>query len=554
MSFKDKYFWAIGVEHEMQIFSLGDKILKHYDLVDTEKHAKHILMEWDKLKKKFPLKNRKKYYNFIQDVVMRKFEQTGRKCDGKWIIKPLHNSKDKVIKMPEFVSDRPFDKRCFEDYCKDILKQQDLFMVILRECSHLKKEIKDDFLVPFPLGMSNYIKARGVKQLQTDYLGSFHITITLPFKETTTNKQFIDAHKNFANQVQWIEPLLIPGFFSGDDKAIGSKDRLIKGSWRVATIGWGNFAGSDVRKFDKGIGRMSNLKFNWRKDMRFKGKKQVNYCKKLAESVRLREPGAVSGFSSNFRTFGGPDHASGYPMEKPNGVELRIFDNISTKYTPNLCRILTYIADNSRKHKTTIYVYHDKDWVKSLDNIMMEGWKAEVTKGYVTKLRRALGIKINTKSLRAWDILNVINKELFYKNKNGIYSKLLLKKAYTKPTYIKCINRESLENGFILKLIRNTKLRSNLNKLYINLPKEFDLKIFEEYLFKYLSKKYFSNSVDDMVYLLETMRLIKIKIVNGKIIKINKLTYKNTLNNTKILSNYLAKSILSSAYLNQIKF
>ena len=547
MSLKDKYFWAIGVEHEMQIFSLGNKLVKHYDLVETEKHAKHLLMNWDKLKKRIPVKDRERYFNFIQEVVVRKYEQTGRKCDGKWVLKPLHNSKDEVIKMPEFVSDKPFAKRCFEDYCLDILKQQELFLKLLELCPQLQNEIKDDVLVPFPFGMSNYIKVKNVKSLQKDYLGSFHITITLPFKESTTEDKFIKIHKNFANQVQWLEPLLIPGFFSGDDKSIGSKNKLIKGSWRVATIGWGNFAGSNVRKFGKGIGRMSNIKFNWRKDMKFKGKKKVNYCKKLAKSVRLREPSAVSGFSSNFRTFGGLEHASGYPMEKPNGIEIRIFDNISTKYTSNLCRLLTYVAENSRKHNTKIYVYHDKDWIKSLDNIMMDGWKAEVTKGYVNKLRKGLGLKINTKSLRAWDLLNSINKELFSKNKNGIYPKLLLKKKYKKPTFIKCINRDSLEYGFIIKLLNDSKLKNKLIKLINNLPSNFSKEEFGKYLIKYINKDY-KNSIEDILYFMETIKVVKIKLVDGKITNVSLTDNLKILKDDVLLSNILKESILESSY------
>ena len=546
MSLKDKYFWAIGVEHEMQIFSLGNKLVKHYDLVETEKHAKHLLMNWDKLKKRIPVKDRERYFNFIQEVVVRKYEQTGRKCDGKWVLKPLHNSKDEVIKMPEFVSDKPFAKRCFEDYCLDILKQQELFLKLLELCPQLQREIKHDVLYPFPFGMSNYLKVKNVKSLQKDYLGSFHITITLPFKESTSDENFIKAHQNFANQVQWLEPLLIPGFFSGDDKSIGSKNKLIKGSWRVAAIGWGNFAGSDVRKFGKGIGRMSNIKFNWRKDMKFKGKKKVNYCRKLASSVRSREPSAVSGFSSNFRTFGGPEHASGHPMEKPNGIEIRIFDNIATKYTPNLCRLLTYIAENSRKHNTNIYVYHDKDWVKSLDNIMMGGWKAEVTKGYVNKLRKGLGLKINTKSMRAWDLLNIINKELFSKNKNGIYPQLLLKKKYKKPTFIKCINRESLECGFIIKLLNSSKLKEKFIKLMENLPSKFTKDEFGNLLLKHISKDY-KNSIEDILYFMETIKVIKIKLINGKINNISSTGDLTILEDNMILSNILKESIIKSS-------
>ena len=49
----------------------------------------------------------------------------------------------------------------------------------------------------------------------TDYLGSYHFNFYLPTKNCS-NKKFIELHQNFANQFQWIEPLLITAFFSAD--------------------------------------------------------------------------------------------------------------------------------------------------------------------------------------------------------------------------------------------------------------------------------------------------------------------------------------------------
>lgn len=515
--------WAIGVEHEMQIFKLPsfESIMKHYTVLDTEMHCKYLLSNWNKLKKKNDKVFTKKNYNFLQDVVMRKFEQTGRKCDGKWVVKPLVNCKNEVIKMPEFVSTQPFAKKSIEEYCEEIIKQQERFFGILNHCPKIKNEA-----IPFPFGMSNYIKAENCSKFQKDYLGSFHITITLPFTNKTSNKLFIERHKNFACQIQWIEPLLVAAFFSGDDKALSSNQKLIKGSWRVAAIGWGNFAGSDVRKLNKGIGRMSNINFNWRKNMNFVGKKKVEYCKKLSPAIRAREPSALSGFSSDFRTFGGPEHESGYPMEKPNGVELRIFDNIPTTYTPILCRILVYAAENSRKHKCKTYVYHDKDWVKSLDNIMMNGWRGEVTRGYLTKLRKNLGLKINTKSLNCWDILKQVNKELFYKNNKGLFSKLLLKKEYKKPPSIMCLNRNSLESGLIIKINNSKTYRNKIIKMYKDLPYKFKS----------------TNMDEDIIYFFQTIGLLRLVIKDGKIVHCIKKLNKTFPTSTQ-LSNILVDMI-----------
>ena len=55
------------------------------------------------------------------------------------------------------------------------------------------------------------------------------------------------------------------GFFSGDEYAPGSFKDRVRGSYRMMNVGWGNIAGSDVRLFDKGIGRYAKPKYTGEK-------------------------------------------------------------------------------------------------------------------------------------------------------------------------------------------------------------------------------------------------------------------------------------------------
>ena len=128
-------------------------------------------------------------------------------------------------------------------------------------------------------------------KLYKDYCGSYHITITLPYKEKMKLSKFIDIHKNFANMIQWIEPLLITAYFSADDKSMGTSKK-VRGSYRVVRTGWGNLAGSDVRKFNVSVGRYSNIPSYWRKGLVFDEQKLINYCKDLSPALKRREPGA----------------------------------------------------------------------------------------------------------------------------------------------------------------------------------------------------------------------------------------------------------------------
>ena len=536
---ESKYIWAIGIEHETQmLYYPYTQNVKDYEIMKLESVCDYMIRNWSKLHKlyleqKKLSKNAKllvntiftqKNYDFLQEIVIRKFESTGRKCNGKWVVKPVHDKNNKPIKMPEFVSDSPFKKLPMESYCDQIVKQQDRFVSIIAFHPHLRKKMARNIVsIPFPFGMSNYIRCDN--KLFKDYTGSFHVTITLPFTSKTTNKCFIENHKAFANMVQWIEPLLVSGFFSGDDKAIGSKEKRVKGPYRVTCVGWGNFAGSDIRKFDKGVGRLTNLPNNWRDGLNFYEKNKTNYCRKVAKLVQLREPAALSGFSSDFRTFGGDDHVSGYGMSKPNGIELRIFDNIHATYTSRLCRLLVYIAERSRRHRTSKYVYQDKDWIKTLHNIVEQGWKGKVTLGYLKKLRIIFNLKLKTDSLRSWDVLKVFNEELFKKTKTGLWSKLLLKKAYLKPTELICVNRINLECGFILSLNRNASLRQRLIKFYNLISHKLNLKEFTENFFKVFDKISFKNDIEDIIYLLETFGVISIKLTKGNIKEIIKKKY-----------------------------
>ena len=86
-----------------------------------------------------------------------------------------------------------------------------------------------------------------------DYLGSYHITMTLPCHDNITDEHFVELHRNFGKQVQMIEPLLIASFFSPDPESVGDHGKRVEGSFRVMSTGWGNFGGSDLRNLDKGV-------------------------------------------------------------------------------------------------------------------------------------------------------------------------------------------------------------------------------------------------------------------------------------------------------------
>ena len=165
--------------------------------------------------------------------------------------------------------------------CEELIQQKNHFINLLKKDPITKKQIKKyGELYQYPFGMTSYLKypessnaltyqfakdSKGKTKVREEYVGSYHITITLPYiQNKTTQKEFIEMHQNFANQLQWLEPLLLTAFFSCDDKAVGTTEKRIRGSYRILSVGWGNLAGSDVRKLKDGIGRYSVIDSYWR--------------------------------------------------------------------------------------------------------------------------------------------------------------------------------------------------------------------------------------------------------------------------------------------------
>ena len=427
MSEIDKLTWGMGIEHEMHIFHKSKD--EHIILFDSYSARQRLinLIENNKVKVT------ESEETFLRSVP---YEQTGRMCNGKWVIKKV------PYNMPEFVTQYPFcsirKTRNLRSMIGDIIELKELYIRLLMKdpvTQFLVKKYGE--LVEYPFGMTRYLKcplslsSKGYKfyeKKMPEYTGSYHITLTLPYNNKTTNTEFIKMHQNFANQLQWLEPLMLTAYFSCDQYAVGSIKKRVRGSFRVMMIGWGNFAGSDVRKFKDGIGRYGVIPIHWRKGLDFENLDKLKVCYEPSPSAQKEK--AITSLSSDFRTFGNPDptrpdhRESGSGMTIPNGIEFRIFDQFNDAHILNLVRLISLVAENSRIHYCKGYVYNNKEWINNIQNIMKFGYKAELTSGYIKLLKNKLGLKIKTKSIIAYDVFNEISNELYYKNYNGLWSKL----------------------------------------------------------------------------------------------------------------------------------
>lgn len=529
------YNWGLGIEHEMHLFHQPkeNSLIKDAVLFDGESAMKRTMKAYQK----GTLQMSDEEYKFMKSVP---FESTGRLCNGQWVIKKV------PFNMPEFITWEPFcnirQQNTMNEYINKVTQGRQTFINIISREPLTKTIIeKNGNLIQYPTGMTRYLKCpkngsipnytflkkKGSKDdiIRPEYVGSYHVTITLPHTENTPQKEFIEMHQNYANQLQWLEPLLLTSYFSQDQFACGSKEERVRGSFRVMIIGWGNFAGSDVRLFSEGIGRYAKSPIHWRKGLKLYEHEKIKPC--IPPSPSAISEGATTTLSSDFRTFGStdplrPEHRqSGVGMTKPNGIEFRIFDHFQDElYIESLVHLLGIVAENSRVTKCTKYVYKNKYWIDAMHQIMKYGYKAQVSRGYVNLLTKMLGIKITTKSLNAYDLFENIVLQLYKKNYYGDWNKIfnhniILKELTHKNesigVQIPQLNKISYILSLCMKLNRKPLLLKSFNKLstFINthLHKSIDFKTFKDYVKKYMGSVWVKEA-DDILYFYDSKLLL----------------------------------------------
>ncbi len=565
--------WGMGLEHETQFFYLpkpadyDDKFPYNLDeivVMATELPCTELLERSNSLTES--------QRDLLEKI---DFEETGRRCNGKIILDKLtfeYGGKREPLKMPEFITEKPFSNlsnpRNIFNYCSELSEKEAQYESIIRRMNYINKYFKkyDLKMGQYPFGMCSDIRIRKnytsdspslEKKHYQDYTGSYHFTITLPFEEKEKyseddEKKFVDRHYNFGAMFQWIEPLLLAAFFSCDQKAVGTSQKRIRGSFRVARVGWGNFAGSDMRMKNTGTGRYATVEPYWRNDFKFHESNKTKECR----FPHWQEDQAISSFSSNIRTFG-PDplkpddpkaRISGAKMTIPNGMEIRIFDHFPTVNLLPLLQIVILVAANADRVKVKDYVYQDEDWKKTIQKIMLEGWRAEIGPLFIKKMEKIFDIHIKPKSIMAFDILLAVVDSLFEKNKNSdivfmMYGPLM------KPI-IPMINKYSWDFAFMLKIVGDKKVYEKYKKFISCIIDYNKVKDFEKCVVKCFGKTWKKNWID-ILYFLEGKFLITVD-KNKENYKINTKFMKDFIDIKSIKYEILAQlNILSFKINNQ---
>ena len=548
-------YWGLGVEHEMQLFHKSKGGMKdtnimfnsqestcfltneHESCCKTKRKCNDFRDDANKFNKKdFGLTDEEK--RFIENT---QWELSGRqvkKCEPN---KPITLISQRVpILMPELITTN-FSNRTIDSIWKELVALEDNYIAIQMKNPHTKQKVKDygaltthlcgshsEILIPTEptINSKEYIFKT---EKMTDYLGSYHITITLPHTKDILTKDFVKIHQNMAQQIQWLEPLMLTSFFSATQSAVGN-NKEPEGSYRVMTIGWGNFAGSNIKKMGtNGLDRGSNIKSIWRRGLNFDGTKKLNDCVKIAPPQYKKSKSIHTG---DFRTFGiendfqkcsqlyNPSdcvngRADGKPMAPPFGMEIRIFDHFPSEYLIELLRIVILIACNSQRHVSKDYVYRDKRWISAVRKIMRDGWNSTLDANFISALRTNLGLPINSSSVIAFDIFKQVVHELFEFNKDAYFNKLMNENPHIEPV-VPEINRMCWEMAFTQKFNTNIVnfLKSTFKNEQIITLKTFVTKFKENSKVDYAI---FEKDINDLLYALETRKHVQLELLNGKI-------------------------------------
>lgn len=539
--------FAIGLEHEVMLFHhhFDNKPVKHMKFVEIQT----ILNEYLKHNKENPY-----LYNLLNRIAKIQLEESGRLCGGKWVLKKIApNSLIEFVTRVAFtyISSDVNESTLvhnFEHMILQLFTDQYYLRSLMQEIrvnAWIKRESRYGLIAPIPFGMFPNILAtenKGKfpytfrKEMSEDYTGSYHVTITLPFvmSEKYTMKEereFIDMHKNLAKMLQWLEPLFVATYCTGDLRAVGPipvddkgvEHPRVRGSFRIFRCGWGTLGGTNLPTLQKGCSRYATQDIKWRdglKDM--DGYDAIEPCMGLKKTE-----GGVSAFGTDFRTFG-PDpknpkeRLSGAPMSIPNGFEWRIMDHFDTLALFSFTQAIALIigASHHQTFKISNPAYNPV-WIQTVQNIMRDGWKAELPQEYMDIIdHQILGIKRkhmeqrkSKRFVHAQQYWHQIIDELFKQYKGDDWFQWFSGESMVDDVLpMPNLNRDAWEAGFLLYLANNVNWRKELYAWLESLQgKVFTQLKWKEEWIKFIGDSNWGTQWWDIACFCESFRIAELK-------------------------------------------
>lgn len=382
--------------------------------------------------------------------------------------------------------------------------------------------------------------------------GSYHITFSLPFtprREATIGEQTKHEVKtrNFNKNVQWLEPLVLAMTGGADPTSIGDSGKNSEGSTRTTRGDYGNAGGVDPilvggQDFEPSNARYSGDTPKWRR------------------KANLFNPRRSSD-KADFRSRGiGPDGG--------RAIEIRFMDSFGAHGLKDLVKLFVYTANQSND---TIAergsVAREKDsWNDAMARVMEEGWNAYLPEDYVKDLKDVLdldSIELDSHghvkgSLRASDIMEKVEKELWEKNKNGEISKLMIKNN-DERLRLHNFNRDSWNFFFRKNMREDMDHRKGLYK-FIEMVNGGNLRASNGWInvgtntkpgvrnlvHNEMSKDFSAEDTTDIIDFLEVQGLIEVKRFDNGHPQAIKLLYRDDELRKKVVKSLYTKKYFDS--------
>jgi hypothetical protein len=234
--------------------------------------------------------------------------------------------------------------------------------------------------------------------------GTLHINLTLPTrlgwnKQPLYWKSFVEKHRRLARLIQWLEPMFIAVYGSGDPLAAVS-ERFARGSQRVAVsryIGLGTF---DTETMQTGkILQIPRGDLPW-----------YDWLYKRTDYVQLDK----IGLDLNFNKHGA------------HGLELRFFDQMSYENLEEVMKLLVLVMDSSLKIQHVENPVKNSVWKSAAGQALLEGaaWQMSVIQLEAVFQSFKIQDVIHKEPLYVTDALKLLHQHL--ESRRGECCKLMM--------------------------------------------------------------------------------------------------------------------------------
>ena len=381
---------------------------------------------------------------------------------------------------------RDWEARTLSQQVHDLLRTKELLLRDINTMCSTKPGSRTD-LVTFPEQGADYLTYPRDKSFVDlpQYLGSYHINITLPHTANTSQKQFIRMHEAAAQMVQWIEPLLMAvlgcpspacildgnGFTQLSVRHGEESLATVLGS-NIGMLGFSEDRSSDdsnkdplKRYYDRVLATRypqqredlilrqpdaynpldpQQMRRAMKKIMqtvkdsvdRFPEWIRILYKQTMASPLALRRYiqtryGAIlSNGNDPLVPSIGTDFRRDPSKGKGFGFEFRLLDYFPAEHLTDVLRLLFYVMDASvampadqESRQTTYNAWLSHSVHAQYIACILEGWNTRMLPAYMKNLSRVFGISLSGSNCT--EALDDLSKKLFdrYGGERGRYSR-----------------------------------------------------------------------------------------------------------------------------------